>query len=134
MMTDALESERVRRVRAEKLVEVQRAEIERLRAGDADLAKTWLARTAKIERLREENERLREENERQQALLRECIPHINDNIGSWESGATRRSEQGQVVAKQKVAEGEELLERIHHVVYFTSRRRQGRSDAQQQLL
>lgn len=115
-----------------------REENERLRAGDADMAKTGLAKTAKIERLREENETLRaaltdaerainlalhavgtlrEEIERLRGLLRECVPHINGNIGSWAAEAPRMSEQGQVVAKQKVAEGEELLERIHHTVY-----------------
>jgi hypothetical protein len=72
-------------------------EIERLRAGDADLAKTWLAKTVKIERLREENETLRaavtdaerainlalhavgtlrEEIERLRGLLRETVPEL----------------------------------------------------------
>ena len=59
--------------------------------------------------------------EKLRILLRECIPHINGNLGSWAAEAPRMSEQGQVVAEQKIAEGEELLERIHHTVYTRRR-------------
>jgi hypothetical protein len=74
----------MREVRPMTEVEVKLfKEVERLRAGDADRAKTWLAKTAKIERLLEANEQLENqadsaicEIERLRELLREALPAL----------------------------------------------------------